>query len=267
MIIAAWWGLGYAALIVAAVVLGGAIWRNERALGLIGQLLLVLGVLFVGAGLLTRSLKGHGWPFVSWSDAAAGIALLMLVFYLVWAAIAKASSVGFAAVVLALILLSFGLGQQVKAPVTLSFHPLEARLSALCIMCGGAFLALSAALGLSGLARSLLVDRFPAWRWVTQEMGIRAGEAFVRWALFFLAIGLAIDVWWVQKLDLGMTGSAQQAGIAIAWVIYFVAVRFYSHTHWRGWPWATFLVVAFICVLPILLDVSWLENTLLIERF
>lgn len=260
--IAVWSGLGYAALVVAAFVLGRYIWRNERVLGLTGQLLIGLGVLFLGAGILTRALKGHGWPFVSWTDVAAGTALLMLFFYLGWVMISKSPSVGFTIVVLALVLLSFGLAQQAKAPVTIPFRPVKARLSLLSTMCGAACLALAAALGASDLARGLLENRLPGWRWMTQKTSAGASEAFVRWALFFLAIGLAIDVWWVQKLDLGMTGSAQQAGIAIAWVIYFIAVRFYSHPRWRGWPWATFLIVGFICVLPILLNVPWLEKTL-----
>jgi hypothetical protein len=262
MMVAVWWGLGYATLAVAALVLGWYIYRNERILGVIGQLLIAIGVLFLSAGLLIRAQKGQGWPFVSWADTASGIALLMLVLYLGWVSLSRAPSVGFSAAVLALFLLFFGLAQQVTAPVTVPFRPIEARLGALCIMCGGAFLALSAALGASSLARSLLERRFAAWRWVDLQTSTRASEAFVRWALFFLAIGLAIDVWWVQKLELGMAGSAQQAGIAIAWVIYFLAVRFHSHPRWRGWPWATIMIVGFVCVLPILLNVSWLENTL-----
>jgi hypothetical protein len=90
----------------------------------------------------------------------------------------------------------------------------------------------------------------------------KASEIIVRGALLCLAAGLAIDTWWLQKVGLGSSNDAQQAGIAVAWMVYFVALRMRAHPRWRGWPWAAVLTVGFICVLPILMNVPWLEDTL-----
>ena len=260
MIMTALWGLGYAALVVAAFALGRYIWRAERGAVIAGQLSMAAGVLLLGAGVLIRSLRGHGWPLVSWQDTATGIALLALCFYLVWSLLAREYGAGLIIAVIALFLLAFGLAQQIKAPVTTPWRPIDAKMSMFFSMCGGAFLALAASIGVGGLGQSLLGARFGNWPWPSSKSQTHTSEAFVRWALFFLAAGLAIDVWWVQKLDLGMADNAQQAGIAISWMIYFIAVRFHSHPRWRGWPWSAILVVGFICVLPILLNVSWLEK-------
>jgi hypothetical protein len=77
-----------------------------------------------------------------------------------------------------------------------------------------------------------------------------------------LAFSLAIDTWWLQKVGLGNANDAQQAGIALAWMVFFVALRLRAHPRWRGWPWAAILTVGFICVLPILINAPWLEKTL-----
>ena len=55
---------------------------------------------------------------------------------------------------------------------------------------------------------------------------------------------------------------AQQAGIALAWMVYFGALRLRANPRWRGWPWAAILSIGFLCVLPILIDAPWLEKTL-----
>jgi hypothetical protein len=80
--------------------------------------------------------------------------------------------------------------------------------------------------------------------------------------LVCLAIGLAIDTWWLQEIGLGNENDAQQAGIAIAWMIYFVALRLRTNSRWRGWPWAAVITAGFLCTLPILLDVSWLDASI-----
>ena len=86
----------------------------------------------------------------------------------------------------------------------------------------------------------------------------RAGAA----GLVCLAVSLAIETWGLQKIGLGTNGDAQQAGIAIAWMVYFVALRLRSSPRWRGWPWASVLLVGFACSLPILIDVPWLAMPL-----
>jgi hypothetical protein len=90
----------------------------------------------------------------------------------------------------------------------------------------------------------------------------RTSEILVRVTLVCLAASLAIDTWWLQKVGLGGGGDAQQAGIAIAWMVFFVALRLRTSSRWRGWPWASLLAVGFVCTLPILLNVPWLDNTL-----
>ena len=57
-------------------------------------------------------------------------------------------------------------------------------------------------------------------------------------------------------------GSFQQAGIAVAWIVYFAAVRLRGSARWRGWPWVSVLVVGFACTLPLLLAAPWLDDAL-----
>jgi hypothetical protein len=87
-------------------------------------------------------------------------------------------------------------------------------------------------------------------------------EALVRGALLCLALSLAVDTWWLQKVGLGNEHDAQPAGIALAWMIYFFALRLTAYPRWRGWPWAAILSIGFLCVLPILINAPWLEMTL-----
>jgi hypothetical protein len=84
----------------------------------------------------------------------------------------------------------------------------------------------------------------------------------VRGALFCLAASLAIDTWWLQKVGLGNINDAQQAGIAVTWMVYFIAIRLRTQPDWKGWPWTALVTVGFACTLPILLNVPWLELTL-----
>lgn len=262
MPLVAWWALGYAALLVAAATFAWYIVSDQSTAGLTGQLSTAWGVLFLGVGLIHRALKGHGWPFVSPVDTMTGIALLMLLFYTVWAFVSREWGIGLFATAIALVLVSWGLPQQINAPIT---HPLPTSnvlISSTLTMCGGACLGLSAAIGLSSLAHTLLAARLASWHWLPERATAASSELFIRSALFCLAISLAIDVWWVQKLELAMASNAQQAGIAIAWLIYFAALRLRAHPRWYGWAWAAILVVGFICVLPILINVPWLETTL-----
>jgi hypothetical protein len=127
---------------------------------------------------------------------------------------------------------------------------------------GASLLGLAAAYSLTAVWNARQSRRV---RCATQECAgqrDRASEALVRVALLCLAVGLAIDTWWLQEVGLGREGDAQQAGIAIAWVVYFIALRLRTSTRWRGWPWASILTVGFFCTLPILLDAAWLDNAL-----
>jgi hypothetical protein len=135
------------------------------------------------------------------------------------------------------------------------------RVSTLLNVCGGSLLALAAAFSLTHLVT----------RWMAPQEGQssapaaiddRVSEALVRGALICMALSLAIDTWWLQKVGLGNANDAQQAGLAIAWIVYFVALRLRIHPHWREWPWATVLMVGFLCTLPILINAPWLESTL-----
>ncbi|MBN1933596.1 MAG: hypothetical protein JW934_02965 [Anaerolineae bacterium] len=261
--LAAYWGLGGAALTVAVVLLIGYLLRSSRAFALTGQLLIAASVLFLVIGLTLRALQGHGWPFVSWTDTAAGIAILMLLIYLVWSIAAHTPSTGGIVALIALGLILLDVSQQTTAPVTLSIRQLNVVISNSATIWGGAFLGLSAATGLSGLARRALKARFGQGAWISAQLAARWGEIWVRCGLFFLAASLAVDVWWVQQLDLSLTNNAQQAGIAVAWMIYFVALRLKNQPRWQGWPWDTIQVIGFACTLPILLDVPWLNQSLI----
>jgi hypothetical protein len=264
--VAAWWGLGYAALLVAVVTLG---WHAARtfvahpgqridqtavAFTWTGQILSVVSTVLLWAGLLGRASRGHGWPLVSPADAAAAIALLLLSVHLVWSLFVREQRAELATALIALVLLSFGLSRFPDGPVTLPLASKASLASDALNLFGGSLLALSAATGLTYIVRSRRVPEPGASE--------QAGEMLVRAALVCLAVSLAIDTWWLQKIGLGNEGDVQQAGIAIAWMVYFVALRLRASSRWRGWPWASILVVGFACTLPILLDVPWLGSKL-----
>ena len=263
--IAALWGLGYAALAMATLVYGWP--RLERyARNVTGDVLTVVATVTMWAALIGRAISGHGWPFVSPADRAAGIAVVMLPIYVAWKWLGSVRTGQFAVCGGAALLLAYGLGQYPQGAITSHITGLGMVLGGGLNLLGGGFLALAAAVGLGELAQGTP----PLTRWlaaarrsVTREMAAdAASEDLVRGALFCLATSLAIDTWWLQKVGLGSTGDAQQAGIAVAWMVYFVALRLRSHPRWRGWPWAAVLAVGFLCTLPILIQVSWLEATL-----
>jgi hypothetical protein len=279
-LLAAWWGMGYAALLVATITFGWyvvrryellkesaaldtvKVFKEIQAAGLTGQILIVISALALWTGLLSRAIKGHGWPFVSSADAAIGIALLMLSIYLGWELLSRDRGTGFAVTTIALLLLSYGLSQ---LPQSLMTRPLMSKgmlLSASLNLCGGSLLALAAAISLATLARSRYVPHTPDSDDSPKEARHDPSETLVRAALVCLAVSLAIDTWWLQKVGLGGSNDAQQAGIAIVWMIYFVALRLRASTHWRGWPWTAILAVGFVCTLPILINVPWLDSTL-----
>ena len=260
VMLAAWWGLGYAALLVSTVVFG---WHTviktklsgeAQPIGLTGRILVAISTLLLWAGLLGRALKGRGWPFASPADTAAGIALLMLSLHLVGDLLVWKSDAGLAVTTIALMLLSYGVGQQTSSLKILPVTSTGVLVSDTLNLCGGSLLALAAALSLTGQVFAQQAG--------PKQASDRWSETLVRGALCCLAISLAVDTWWLQKVGLGNENDAHQAGIAIAWMIYFVALRLRANPRWRGWPWTAILAIGFACTLPILLNVSWLENTL-----
>jgi hypothetical protein len=268
VIMAAWWGLGYAALLVATVIYGRFILRYRTAqesqtLSLTGQILATISTLTLWIGLLSRAIKGHGWPLVSPADTTTGIALFILLAYIAWKLFAQERGAGFFVTTIALLLLSYGLGRQSPGPITHPFASKGMLLSNVLNLCGGSFLALATATSLTNLLFSRRAPHMQEQgKSTAQEPRETASEVLVRGALLCLAVGLAIDTWWLQKVGLGSSNDAQQAGIAIAWMIFFVALRLRANSYWRGWPWTTVLSAGFVCVLPILMNVPWLENTL-----
>jgi hypothetical protein len=261
MVVTAWWSLGFSALMVAVVAFGWSASRRDKALGLTGQVLAATGTLVLWIGLINHVIKGQGWPLISPADLAVGMALLTLSIYLGCSLAWRDIRSGFAVTAIALLLLAYGLGQQPTTPVTQPPPSMGVRASTLLNVCGGSLLALAAASSLTHLAM----------RWMAQLDGRQpsptstedhVSEALVRGALICMAISLAIDTWWLQKVGLGNANDAQQAGLAIAWIVYFAALRLRIHAHWQEWPWATVLTVGFVCTLPILINASWLENTL-----
>lgn len=260
IVVTAWWSLGFAALMVAVVAFGWSATRRDKALGLTGQVLAATGTLLLWIGLISHIAKRQGWPFTSSADLAIGIALLTLSIYLGCSIAWRDIKSGFAVTAIALLLLGYGLGQQPAMPVTQPPPSTGVRVSTLLNVFGGSLLALAAAFSLTHLAT----------RWMAQQEGRqpssatnddRVSEALVRGALICVALSLAIDTWWLQRVGLGNANDAQQAGLAIAWIVYFVALRLRTHPHWREWPWATVLTVGFVCTLPILINAPWLENT------
>ena len=283
VILTAWWGLGYAALMVSTITFGWYLLRRDRAIGLAGLILALIGTALLWIGLVSRIVYANEWPLVSSADLAAGIALIMLLLYSLWKLSSHELESGLAVTAIALVLFSYGLGQH---PLPLYIQsPLStgALLGTLLKLCGGSLLALAAAISVTPL-----IDDWLSWRsrsspvYPLHELGQgpggasvqaahgqgeqddlqRTSEVLVRAALLCLALSLALDTWWLQKVGLGNAKDAQQAGIALAWMVYFIALRLRDNPRWRGWPWAAILGIGFACILPILIDAPWLEKTL-----
>jgi hypothetical protein len=161
----------------------------------------------------------------------------------------------------ALLLLSSGLGHYAQAPLTEPVPPPGVLVESLLNTLGGSLLALAAASSVAGwLPRNS--SGLTAKQARSAETGTDGSEKLVRGALLCLALSLAIDTWWLQKVGLGAIDDAQQAGLAVSWVVYFVALRLRSSPQWRGWPWTAMLVAGFVCTLPMLIQVSWLGTPL-----
>jgi hypothetical protein len=198
---------------------------------------------------------------VSSADTAMGIAALLLLLHTGWSLFSHRQETSLLVTIISLALLAYALSQFPQGPVTRALTSRASLLSNALYICGGGLLALAAATGLSHVMRASRLPRWVAPGAAAQETE-EASEMLVRTALLCLAVGLAIDTWWLQKVGLGNENDAQQAGIAIAWMVYFVAVRLRASPRWRGWPWVSILIVGFLCTLPILMDVPWLGNSL-----
>jgi hypothetical protein len=262
MMLSAWWGLGYAALLVATIGYG---WYNVRRLKvnkLTGDVLIIVATVLLWLGLVGRAAQGHGWPFVSPADRATGVALLTLLIYLGWGVLSPEGVTGFAVSAVALVLLSYGLGQFPRAPVADPISSVGTVLGASLKLLAGALLGVAAATSLGEVKQKADRAAQPRQRARTGKGHTTASEVLVRGALLCLAIALAIDTWWLQKVGLGNANDAQQAGMAIVWMIYFLALRLRNSPRWRGWPWASVLAVGFVCTLPIVLNVAWLGSKL-----
>jgi hypothetical protein len=257
VIVTAWWGLGYAALMVSMVAYGWYLLRRDKATGLAGLILALLSTLILWVGLVSRATRGHGWPLVSSADAASGIALLVLLLYAGWKLRAPELETGFTVTAVALILLSYGLGQRSPTLPTQMLPSTGVLVGTALKLSGGSMLALAAATSVTPL-----IANGPHQRAGQSGRDLKASETLVRGALLCLAFSLAIDTWWLQKVGLGNANDAQQAGIALAWMVYFGALRLRADPRWRGWPWAAILSIGFVCILPILINAPWLEKTL-----
>jgi len=261
VMVTAWWGMGYAALIVATIAYG---WPGPDRRGLaprVADVFVAISALLLWSGAVSRAFVGHGWPFVSPADRASAIGLLLLPIYLVWRQIARRAESGLAVAAVALLLLSYGLGHYAQAPLTEPVPPPGVLVESLLNTLGGSLLALAAASSVAGwLPRNS--SGLTAKQARSAETGTDGSEKLVRGALLCLALSLAIDTWWLQKVGLGAIDDAQQAGLAVSWVVYFVALRLRSSPQWRGWPWTAMLVAGFVCTLPMLIQVSWLGTPL-----
>lgn len=260
MLLTATWSLGYAALVVSVSIQSLRVLSQRHTLAdqMAAHILLVIGTVLLWTSLAIRIVRGHGWPFNSPADLATGIALVMLSFYSGWSLVTRQRAAAPFVSGIALVLLSYAL---IRQPPTLSTQPYPSpgvRLGAGLNVAGGAFLALAAANSLSTLAG----QPTPQTQGTDRVAYDQASEAFVRGALFCLALSLAIDTWWLQKVGLGNINDAQQAGIAVIWMVYFIAIRLRTQPDWKGWPWTALVTVGFACTLPILLNVPWLEATL-----
>jgi hypothetical protein len=267
MLLTATWGLGYAALAI-SLATSSLLFFTQNYRVVIQRVvlgLLVSGTILLWSSQAIRIIRGHGWPFQTPADLATGIVLLMLAVYAGWSVVARQHQAAWFVSAIAFALLSYVV---IKQPPTLSTQPLPSpgvRADTLLNLGGGAFLALASAASLSNVVlprrgRVPTADKDAhKGAWGDNDL---VSEAFVRLALLCLASSLAVDTWWLQKIGLGNPNDAQQAGIAITWMVYFFAIRLRTQPDWRGWPWTAIVTVGFGCTLPILLNVPWLEMPL-----
>ena len=267
---AACWGLGYAAIWCAVAAYGwhsiqhyrkrdrSLVWPTATALQWTGHLLSAASTILIWLGLWLRAQRGHGWPIVSSADAAGVVALILLVIHTLWAFLSPKYQSGTLVTLTVLALMSYTLGQFPDGLIALPLTNKASLVSEALNLCGASLLGLAAAASVTDTLRRCLSQS----EFSESNLEEQASEVLVRIALLCLAASLAIDTWWLQRVGFGGSGDAQQAGIAIAWMIYFVALRLRDSARWRGWPWASVLTVGFFCILPILLDVPWLEATL-----
>lgn len=268
-LVAACWGLGYAAVCCAVAAYGWhsiqhyrprdrtGIWPTHRALQWTGHILSAVSAILVWLGLWLRAQRGHGWPVVTSADAAGIVALVLLVIHTLWAFLSPHYRSGALVTLIVLALMSYTLARFPNGLVALPLANKASLASEALNLCGASLLGLAAAASVTDTLRRCLSQLEPSES--DQE---QASEILVRVALLSLAASLAIDTWWLQRVGFGGSSDAQQAGIAIAWMIYFAALRLRNSARWRGWPWASVLAVGFLCTLPILLDVPWLEASL-----
>lgn len=267
MLMTATWGLGYAALAI-SLATSSILFLTQQYRAAIKRValgLLASSTLLLWSSQAIRIVRGHGWPFQTPADLATGIVLLQLGVYVGWSIITRRHQAAWFVSAIALALLSYAVIEQ---PPTFSTQPFPSpgvRVGTILNLGGGAFLALASAASLSNVVLSRR-DRTSTADTGTHERtegdNDLVSEAFVRLALLCLAASLAIDTWWLQKIGLGNVNDAQQAGIAITWMVYFFAIRLRAQPDWRGWPWTAIVTVGFGCTLPILLNVSWLETPL-----
>ena len=266
---AACWGLGYAAVWCALAAYGwhsmrhyrardrANVWPTASALQWTGHLLSAASAILVWLALWLRAQRGHGWPIISSADAAGIVALVLLVIHTLWAFLSPEYRSGTLVTFTVLILMSYTLLNFPDGLVALPLTNKASLASEALNLCGASLLGLAAAASVTDTLRRCLSQSEPY-----ENDKEQASEVLVRIALLCLAASLAIDTWWLQRVGFGGSSDAQQAGIAIAWMIYFVALRLRNSARWRGWPWASVLAVGFLCTLPILLDVPWLEARL-----
>jgi hypothetical protein len=262
VIVTACWGLGYAALVMATI---AYLWPSRHRLGSVSHVagaLVLISVLLQWGGMLSRALVGHGWPVVSTADRASAIGLLLLTLYLVWRQSARGTDPGPVVAAIALLLLSYGLGHYLEGMLTEPVPSLGVLIESLLNALGGSLLALAAACSVASWLPRKSGGPPETKQVPLEEKSTDESDRLVRGALLCLALGLAIDTWWLQKVGLGAIDDAQQAGIAVSWMVYFIALRLRSSPYWRGWPWTAMLVAGFVCTLPMLVQVSWLGTSL-----
>ena len=146
---AAWWGLGFAALVVSVAARGWhMLKRRQSSLLRTGQVLSAVGTVLLWTGLVSRAIKGRGWPIVTPADMAMAIALLLLLLHTLWSLVSSRPETGLAVTLVTVALLTYALSQFPQGPVT-SMLSKASMFSDLLYACGGSLLAMAAAASLT----------------------------------------------------------------------------------------------------------------------